>query len=84
MDTKTIGDWIMYYEVQRLQKQGLSYRTIAQTLVMNRRTVIKYLAMSEAEYEAFLNKKDSRVKLLDDYESFVKKRLQDHPAASAA
>ena len=84
MDTKTIGDWIMYYEVQRLQKQGLSYRTIAQTLVMNRRTVIKYLAMSEAEYEAFLNKKDSRGKLLDDYESFVKTRLTAHPAASAA
>jgi transposase len=84
MDKKTIGDWIMYYEVQRLHNQGLSYRTIAQTLVMNRRTVIKYLAMSEAEYAAFLNKKDSRGKLLDDYESFVKKRLQDHPAASAA
>jgi transposase len=84
MDTKTIGDWIMYYEVQRLQKQGLSYRTIAQTLVMNRRTVIKYLAMSEAEYEAFLNKKDSRGKLLDNYESFVKTKLTAHPAASAA
>ncbi|MEO6229659.1 MAG: IS21 family transposase [Ferruginibacter sp.] len=84
MDKKTIGDWIMYYEVQRLQKQGLSYRTIAQTLVMNRRTVIKYLAMSEAEYEAFLNKKDSRGKLLDDYESFVKTKLTAHPAASAA
>lgn len=84
MDKKTIGDWIMYYEVQRLQKQGLSYRTIAQTLVMNRRTVIKYLAMSEAEYEAFLHKKDSREKLLDDYESFVKTKLTAHPAASAA
>jgi len=84
MDKKTIGDWIMYYEVQRLHREGLSYRTIAQTLVMNRRTVIKYLAMSEAEYEAFLNKKDSRGKLLDDYEPFVKKRLQDHPAASSA
>ena len=57
MDQKTIGDWMMYYEVQRLQKEGLSYRTIAQTLVMNRRTVIKYLAMSEAEFEVFLNKK---------------------------
>ena len=39
MDKKTIGDWIIYYEVQRLHKEGLSYRTIAQTLVMNRRTV---------------------------------------------
>ena len=84
MDTKTIGDWIMYYEVQRLHREGLSFRTIAQTLVMNRRTVIKYSAMSEAEYETFLNKKDARGKLLDEYESFVKTRLQAHPAASAA
>jgi transposase len=84
MDKKTIGDWIMYYEVQRLQREGLSYRAIAKALVMNRRTVIKYSAMSEAEYEEFLQKKDCRGKLLDSYESFVKDRLQAHPAASAA
>lgn len=54
MDKKTIGDWIMYYEVQRLHREGLSYLAIANTLVMNRRTVVKYLAMSEADYEVFL------------------------------
>src|SRR5665811_1354117 len=64
MDKKTIGDWIMYYEVQRLQREGLSYPSIAKALVMNRRTVVKYAAMSEAEYEGFLEKKDSRAKLL--------------------
>jgi hypothetical protein len=32
MDTKTTGDWIMYYEVQRLQREGVSYRAIAKTL----------------------------------------------------
>ena len=84
MDNKTIGDWIMYYEVQRLQLNGLSYSAIAKTLVMNRRTVMKYSAMSEAEYETFLLKKDSRAKLLSAYESFVKDRLMAHPAASAA
>jgi len=84
MDTKTIGDWIMYYEVQRLHREGLSYPAIAKILVMNRRTVIKYAAMSEAEYEAFLHKKDYRSKLLDEYESFVKTKLLAHPAASAA
>jgi len=84
MDTKTIGDWIMYYEVQRLHREGLSYRSITKALALNRRTVIKYLSLSEAEYEAFLNKKDSRGKLLDEYEPFVKTRLQAHPAASAA
>ncbi len=84
MDKKTIGDWIMYYEIQRLQREGLSYRAIAKALVMNRRTVIKYSAMNEAEYEEFLLKKDCRGKLLDSYESFVKDRLASHPAASAA
>jgi len=84
MDKKTIGDWIMYYEVQRLQRDGLSYPAIAKTLAMNRRTVVKYSAMSEAEYEAFLEKKDCRVKILGSFESFVKDRLQAHPAASAA
>jgi transposase len=84
MDKKTIGDWIMYYEVQRLHREGLSYPAIAKALVMNRRTVVKYSAMSEAEYEAFLHKKDSRAKILGSFESFVKDRLLAHPAASAA
>ena len=47
MDAKTTGHWIMYYEVQRLHREGLSYRAIAKAFAMNRRTVIKYLAMSE-------------------------------------
>lgn len=84
MDKKTIGHWMMYHEVQQLQRDGLSCPAIAKYLVMNRRTVVKYLAMSEAEYEEFLINKDSRSKLLDTYESFVKDRLLAHPAASAA
>ena len=40
--------------------------------------------MSEAGYEEFLLQKDSRTKLLGTFESFVKDRLQAHPAASAA
>jgi len=74
----------MYYEVQRLQKEGLNHSAIATALVMNRRTVAKYSVMSEAEYESFLGKKDSRSKLLSSYEPFVKDRLTAHPAASAA
>lgn len=84
MDKKTIGDWIMYYEIQRLIREGLSPSAIANFFVMNRRTVVKYAAMNEAAYEAFLLKKDHRAKLLSIYESFVKDRLTAHPAASAA
>src|SRR5215210_305699 len=84
MDKKTIGGWIMYYEIQRLQLEGLSHSAIASVLAVNRRTVVKYAAMSEAAYEAFLIKKDARAKLLSAYEPFVKDRLVAHPAASAA
>jgi hypothetical protein len=49
---------------------------------LNLRTVIKYLLLSGAEYETFLNKKESRGKRLDGYESFVKTSLQTHPAAN--
>ena len=74
----------MYHEVQRLQLEGLSHSAIAAALVINRRTVVKYASMSEAAYEAFLLKKDSRSRLLTAYEPFVKERLTAHPAASAA
>jgi transposase len=84
MDTKTFGDWIMYYEVQRLLQDGLSHSAIADFLVMNRRTVLKYGGMTPEEYEAFLLKKDFRTKVLSAYEQFVKDKLSAHRAASAA
>jgi hypothetical protein len=36
MDKKMIGDWIMYYEVQRLKRQGLSSIAIGKALVIDR------------------------------------------------
>jgi transposase len=84
MDTKTIGEWIMYYEVQRLLQEGLSHSAIADFLVMNRRTVLKYGDMTPEEYEDFLLKKDFRTKRLNAYEPFVKDKLSAHRAASAA
>ena len=56
--------WMMYHQAQQLQRDGLSVQAIAKYLGMNRRTVVKYLAMSEAGFEEFLMQKDSRVKLL--------------------
>ncbi len=84
MDNKTIGNWIMYYEVHRQLRDGLSFAAIAKALVMDRRTVRRYALMTEKEYCTFLESKDSRDKLLNSYESFIKDKLQAHPAVSAA
>src|SRR4051812_1149215 len=84
MDKKTIGDWIMYHEIQRMLREGLSRAWIARTTGTDARTVKKYAAMSEVEYEAFLVKKEGRTKLLAAYEPFVKERLLACSAASAA
>src|SRR3712207_4804772 len=84
MDKKTIGDWIMYHEIQRMLREGLSGASIARTTGTDARAVKKYGSMSEAEYEAFLLKRECRTKLLTEYESFVKERLLASPASSAA
>ncbi len=84
MDKKTIGDWIMYHEVQRLIREGLSFTSVGKALVMDRRTVKRYARMNEAEYASFLESKEHRDKLLAPYESFVHTKLTAHPAVSAA
>ena len=84
MDKKTIGDWIMYYEIQRMLREGLSRACVAETVGIDVRTVKKYAAMNETEYERFLCKKEDRAKLLAAYEPFVKERLLACPAASSS
>lgn len=84
MDKKTIGNWIMYHEVQRLIREGLSHAAIGRALVMDRRTVTRYARMSEADYTSFLQGKEIRDKMLTPYESFVRDKLIAHPAVSAA
>ena len=84
MDKKTMSNWIMYHEIHRLAREGLSNLAIAKYAVCDRRTIARYLAMSESEYEEFLIKQDSRPKVLDKYEDFVKGRLIAAPGASAA
>src|SRR5665213_777581 len=84
MDKKTIGNWIMYHEIQRLIREGLSLAAISERVVMNPRTVKRYSTMSEADYASFLESKEVRDKLLTPYESFVHDKLVAHPAVSAA
>lgn len=73
-----------YYEIHRMSLEGHSVSQISNHLVLNWRTVKKYLSMSEQEYEQFLIKSSEKKKLLSPYENFVRSKLEiyrDTPAA---
>ncbi|MCR6638771.1 MAG: IS21 family transposase [Sporocytophaga sp.] len=75
---------MMYHEVHRMSREGYSTSRISQYLVLNRRTVARYLSMSEQEYEAFLIEQVDRKKVLLPYENFTKDRLERYQDTSAA
>lgn len=75
---------IMYHEIHKLKRDGLKSAMIARELGIDRRTIKKYLSMSEEEYIEFKQNQTDRKKLLDSYENFVKSRLENFPEASAA
>lgn len=75
---------IMYYEVQKLKREGLKTAQISRCLVLDYRTVKKYLEMSEEEYQDFLDLQSTRHKILAPYEDYVKARLEACEDASAA
>lgn len=81
--TKLFQVMIMYHNIQKFKKDGLSAVRIGQRLGIDRRTVKKYLAMSEEEFLKF-KQKQARKKLLDSYEDFLRIRLDDCPEASSA
>jgi transposase len=74
----------MYHEIHKLSRNGWSKSRIASFLVINRRTVSKYLQMSENDYIEYLNGQKSRARELRDYESFVKIKLERYPETSSA
>lgn len=63
--------FMIYYEIHRMSREGYSVSKISEYLVLNRRTVSKYLAMSEQDYEAFLISQSERSSILDPYEEFI-------------
>ena len=74
----------MYHEIHKLSRMGFTKARIARYLVLDARTVGKYLSMSEKEYEDFLIANDERSKKLSPYEDFVKDNLQKFPDTSSA
>ena len=79
-----LNKFMIYFEIHRLYREGFSIRQTSEELVLNRRTVSKYLSMSELEFEQMMIDQSERNKVLSPYESFVKSRLdkfRDTPAA---
>jgi transposase len=81
---KFYNKWIMYHEIQQRKREGMRPSQIASLLVMDTRTVKKYLAMSEQEYISFQQKLSNRMRKLTSYEDFVKRRIELCPEASSA
>ncbi len=69
MTGKDLNNWIMYHEIHQLARLGFKKAKIARYLVLDVRTVAKYLAMSEEDYERFLTGSGRRDKKLSAYES---------------
>lgn len=84
MTKKDLNNWIMYHELQKFKRLGFSNAKIAQYLVIDERTISKYLNMSEEEYEQYLLLTYERKKLLTPYETFVANRLNLYQDTSAA
>lgn len=79
-----LNKFMMYYEINRMYREGHSISQISKHLVINRRTANRYLSMSEQEFEAFLVKQGARKKTLLPYEDFVRDRLETFQDTSAA
>jgi transposase len=84
MTDKDINNWIMYHEIHQLARLGFSKAKIARHLVVDARTVSKYLAMSEDDYERFLLNQSQRTRKLSGYEKFVRNKLLEFPDTPAA
>jgi len=79
-----LNKFMVYFEIHRLHRDGFTIRQISKELVINRRTVSRYLSMSEQEFEQMMVSQSDRNKVLTPYEAFVKSRLEkfrDTPSA---
>lgn len=79
-----VNQIMTYHEIHKLHRQGHSISYISDYLGMNWRTVKKYLAMDDKEYDTFLNRPPSKKKKLFRYEEFVCSKLKLFPDTSAA
>lgn len=74
----------MYHQIHKMHRAGWKISRIASFLVLNRRTVSKYLEMTEQEFLNYQSTLHSRKSELDPYEGFIKIKLEKYPETSAA
>ena len=74
----------MYNEFKNLFADGLSKSAIARKTGHDRKTVRKYISMSEQELEHHLERISQRTKKLQRYEEFVRNRISNCIDCSAA
>lgn len=79
-----IAKLLMYHEIQRLHAEGYSLSKIGALVGVNRKTVRKYLGMSEQEFADYQDTILERKKQLLPYEQFVKGKLLKYRDTSAA
>jgi hypothetical protein len=75
---------MMYHEIHRMKRDGHTLSQISRTFLLNRRTVRRYLSLSEPEFDQFMDQQSERKKELLAYEAFVKSKLELYPDTSAA
>lgn len=81
---KQVNKIYMWYKVNELKEEGLNKSQIARKVGLYRGTVRKYLSMTEEEYHnRYVRKKETK-SVLNIYEGFVKKQLDQYIDFSAA
>ena len=78
------NNWLVYHEIHRLKRAGKKPYQIASIMVMDKRTIKKYLVMDEQQHLNAQENLSKRAKKLDDFEDFVRERLESCLDASSA
>lgn len=74
----------MYHEIKKMKEEGFTISKIGRRTSLDRRTVRKYLSMTEPGFDKFLENQSERKRDLLPYESFVKSKLVKYPDTSSA
>jgi transposase len=84
LKSKHLKKAFMWYKVRELTEKGLNKTQISLELEIHRKTVRKYLCMSEEEFFGWLKQPKKLPKKLNDYYDYVLRLLEKYPYLSAA